>query len=716
MAVQTYLGDRVICDFESDTKPTNIMDGAFLTVLSSRLNYIKRSGVWNVCESSGNLPLFSGGASGQTLVFKDGQWSGSYNLYNDNNVIGFGFSSTSPLPLNKGHFYSNYGGVGWATGIILESQSNSGVSSNDYGDLTTMTISGDYGDLTAMSVSGDWGDLSVSEPTVPGISIDVKLSDDRRTVSALRFRRLTSGVENYDSAIEFWVTDSGTLNPKFWIQSGNFLPYQSGRMFLGDPALPFSGIHSLKAILKQLQFDDSVIPSSGNTLSSNSGQLYWSGSKVAILSGVTENGVITYNEDYPNSFVQTGVVVVNNTLGVGINTAPSYNLHIKGSNPSLGIEAVNTIAELDFVNITNAVTQRSFIVASGTKFDIRVGSTTIPTLTIMTGAPGQVGIRTAEPRSDLELLRNSVGSTPNNNFGLFIRNDTAATSSSNEYSPPLNFRGSFWNPTGLDSMTSDFRSYVSTASGANPLTSGSGALVFEGQLNGSGYKELIRLDYDAGLKLASNRTFNSGVVFADHRGGLMEASGMCFDTGNNVLKIKTIGGNQARYHVGGTLYANNDGAVSSETNNLVPLQYYVLPANTFNGNGDRIEIYAAGSFGVQTSNFYTGSKRLMYSVAGTKIFNLDNVPSGNFNSWIVKSTFSNQTVATDSLCDYFLYTGGTYLDINGTINSAQIASMGVASIPGYRTNDNLIAFSGAGSGVFQTNMFVTFYPGNPGAV
>ena len=178
-----------------------------------------------------------------------------------------------------------------------------------------MSSSGDWGDLSAMTTSGDWGDIF--DAITPGTSIDVKLTEDRTTVSAIRFRRLVSGASNYDSTVEFWVTDSGTLLPRFWIQSGQFLPWLSGRMFLGSPDSPFSGIHTLKTVLNQLQLNDSVIPSSGNLLTSNSGQVYWSGFKLALLSGNTEDGILTYNKDYPNANVETGVKISGSRVELG---------------------------------------------------------------------------------------------------------------------------------------------------------------------------------------------------------------------------------------------------------------------------------------------------------------------------------------------------------------------------------------------------------------
>jgi len=122
MAVTRYFGDRfIITDSSSESFPTNVQDGAFGIALNSKTAYVKRSGVWVTLEASGDGPLFSGGVSGQTLVYVNNRWSGTYNVYNNNDVIGFGFSGNDSVrPLNKGHFYGGSGQAGWVTGIILE--------------------------------------------------------------------------------------------------------------------------------------------------------------------------------------------------------------------------------------------------------------------------------------------------------------------------------------------------------------------------------------------------------------------------------------------------------------------------------------------------------------------------------------------------------------------------------------------------------------------
>lgn len=908
MAIIRYLSDEFVSTTIGDSLPTDVLEGARLYSIPLRVGYVFHNNTWNAIES-GICGLVSG-RQANTIYNIGTQWTGSWNIWNNGDLIGFGFNSNNPAPLSKGHFYSEPSGylAGWVTGIILENQSNTGAV-QDWGDLTVMTDSGDWGSLSAATVSGDYG--SILDPTTPGLSIDIKLTQDRTTVSALRFRRLVSGSSNFDSTIEFWVTDSGTLLPKFWIQSGQFLPWLSGgNYFLGSPSLPFSGIHTLKTVLTQLQFLDSVIPSSGgllttnsgqlyysgfkvvvlsgntedgiitynkeypnanvesgvlisgsriiarqlkldnssvpfdstnvlhavsgklawsgsnvaiisgntenailvynedypntfaqtgvyinqgklavgistlpdynlhvhgsspsigitslsntveldmtnaiankcfiaysgsglhllvgsptsstitiregdvdisgmvrirnkddrtyqNALSSISGQLYWSGSKIAILSGNTENGLIAYNEDYPNGFVQTGVVVINSTLGVGT-TSPAYTIEAKAQSVSIGVTSTNDYSELQFQNTASA--NNALIVWSGQKLEMRAASASTPTITIVGGGPGKVGIRTNEPRGDVELFRNSIGTTQDDTYGIFLRNDTASTSVSNQYSPPLLWRGSFRNPTGLNSLSSEFRAYVSTSSGDNPLVSGSGALVFEGQRNSSGYKELIRLDYDAGLKLASNRTYNSGIVFADHRGGLMEASGMSFDTGTNVLKIKTISGNQTRYHVGGTLYSNVTSiTITASSTSVDNLLSYTVPANTLFNYGDRLEMFANGSFPSATD----GPKRFVLEIGNTKYIDMDGFFIGNGFPWFIKAVIYKYNNASDLYANVELTTGNqqapiTLSTVRSQVNNISSVCSGLSSV------NNLILFRGQ-SGVTQNSLFINYYPSN----
>lgn len=779
--ISRYIGDRIVQDFITGQPPfpTNLLSGAILNTIEPKSFFVYDGNAW--------------------------------------------------APVN--HFYVGSGIAGFTTGITLENQSNTGAF-GDWEDLTTMSASGDWGTLDSPTSSGDWG--SILDSITPGTSIDVKLAEDRRTVAAIRFRRLVSGNSNYDSTVEFWCHDSGALVPRFYIQSGLFLPWLSGKQFLGLPFLPFSGIFTEKLISKQIQIENGIIPSSGNTLSATSGQLYWSGQKAAIISGNTENAVLVYNEDYPNAIAQTGVYVNQGKLAVGISTLPDYNLQVHGSAPSVGITSLTNTAELSMTNaiqnkcylvysgsgfdtrvgsatlptttvrhgeldvsgllrirgndnrsyenalstisgqlywsgskiailsgntanglikydanypnaavqtgavhiydtalggdtfgigtslpsynletkasnaslgvtststsaeidMVNTVGNKCYFVYSGQKLDMRIGSVSIPTITIVGGSPGNIGFRTNEPRGDLELLRNSISVTQNDTYGISLRNDTASTSSSNQYSPPLIWRGSFRNPTGLNSLSSEFRSYISTSSGDNPLVSGSGALVFEGQVNSSGYKELIRLDYDAGLKLASNRTFNSGIVFADHRGGLMEASGMSFDTGTNVLKIKTISGNQARYHVGGTLYSNP--IVVPATDDVTNLMSYALPGNTLLNVGDRIDIHAAGYF-----NDASAPARLILEAFNTKIID---VSTKSFLDWTIKTSLYMKAASKTINYDYIFYTG----------NATDVKTIMVTTpsdVSGNGANNTNIVIRGQ-SGMAINRMFIDFLPAN----
>ena len=327
-----YLGDRFAA-VRAETFPVNVMSGALLNTADLKSAYIYDGNSW--------------------------------------------------APIN--HFYVGSGIPGYTTGIILENQSNSG-SFEDWGDLTAMSVSGDYGDLSAYTSASDWGDIF--DAITPGTSIDVKLTEDRTTVSAIRFRRLSSGASNYDSTVEFWVTDSGVLLPRFWIQSGQYLPWFSGRMFLGSPSLPFSGVHTLKTILNQLQINDSVIPSTGNLLTSNSGQIYWSGFKLALLSGDTEDGIVTYNKEYPNVNVETGV-------------------KISGGRVELEqIRIANTTIPFDTSNVLSS--SGTFLLWSGLPLALLSGNTNDGILTYNSAYPNanvETGVKISGSRVELGQVR-----------------------------------------------------------------------------------------------------------------------------------------------------------------------------------------------------------------------------------------------------------------------------------------------------------------------
>ena len=852
--ISRYIGDRIVQDNITGQPPfpTNLLSGAILNTIEPKSFFIYDGNAW--------------------------------------------------APVN--HFYVGSGISGFTTGITLENQSDISAL-GDWEDLTTMSTSGDWGTLDSPTSSGDWG--SILDSITPGTSIDVKLAEDRRTVAAIRFRRLVSGNSNYDSTVEFWCHDSGALVPRFYIQSGLFLPWLSGKQFLGLPFLPFSGIFTEKLIGKQIQIENGIIPSSGNTLTANSGQLYWSGQKAAIISGNTEDGVLTYNKDYPNvnvesgvkisgqrmelgqvrfasndipfdvssvlhatsgqlywsgykaaiisgstenavlvydegypnAVAQTGVYVNQGRLAVGLSTLPDNNLQVHGSAPSIGITSLTNTAEL---SMTNAIQNKCYFVYSGSGLETRVGLANLPTMTVREGdvdisgmirirgsdnrayqnalsttsgklywsgqnvlihsgftdgglityhpdypnanvesgvlvsgdrlfvrnssptitldltaaslssfdikidnadnafkivstegndvAPfviyqggsnntltingnssSSVGIRTNDPVSDLDVTRTNIQQNVISGYGIYLKNDSASTNTTNQYSPPISWRGSFRNPTGLNSVTSEFRAYISTSSGTNPLGRGSGALVFEGQTGYNGFNEIIRLDYDAGLKLAPNRTFNSGIVFADHQGGLREASGLSFDTGTNVLKIKTISGNQARYHVGGTLYSMTDFVAA--VGDVGDLASFTVPANTLWNFGDRLEMSSHGVFAPS----HDGPKRLILEINNTKCIDFDNVARNSSGTWRISASSCRLNTANQVHSSVVLITGRSW-SADGTPDQAitndnepGYINHTHATVSGLLNADQLIRIRGQ-SGVQVQSFFINYYPGN----
>lgn len=764
MAIINYLGDKFVSTSSTDTLPGFALEGAILYSIPLRVGYIYNNNTWNPIES-GIAGLVSGRQS-NTIYNMGTQWTGSWNIWNNGDLIGFGFNSNNSTPLNKGHFYNEPSGyiAGWVTGIILENQSNTGAF-EDWIDLTAMTTSGDWGDLTAQTTSGDWG--SILDPTTPGISIDVKLRQDRTTVSALRFRRLVSGSSNYDSTIEFWITDSGTLLPKFTIQSGQFLPWLSGKNFLGAPELPFSGIHTEKVVAKQIQLLDGAAPGSGtNVLSSLSGQLYWSGQKVGILSGTTEDGVLTYNKDYQNINVESGIKISGQRVELGqarfansdipfdvtgilhstsgklywsgknilvhsgvtdgglITYHPDYpnanvesgvlvsgdRLFIRNASPTITLDL--TAVDLSSFDIKIDNSDKAFKIVSTegndvTPFSISQGGSN-NTLTINNS---RVGVRTNDSISDLDVFRQNIQESLGSGQGIYIRNNSASTSSTNQYSSPMTWLGSFWNPTGLNSVTTEFRAYVSTSSGNEPLGSGSGALVFEGQTGGAGYKELMRLDYHAGLKLSSGRTWNSGIIFTDHRGGLMAASGMRFNTGSNVLQIKTISGNQARYHVGGVLSSqiNDDDALAGA---VIDLATYTIPANTLSFTGDRIRFSAEGTM-YGTTN---GPKRLILEVYNQKCIDFDAVARDTYAGWSIDGYLYKTNSSFDVGVKVVFITGHSNLlggdDSIITNTQAPRLAMMTTTVGSGTCNANGKIHIRGQSGVSCYSLFVDYCPAN----
>ncbi len=110
MAVTRYIGDRFISNLSTDTFPTDVLEGGVLYSIPQRVEYAFFNGTWNPVRSG--VAGICAGQSGMTIYNMGDQWSGSYNVFNNNDLIGFGFIPANPLPLSKGHFYSNSGLVG----------------------------------------------------------------------------------------------------------------------------------------------------------------------------------------------------------------------------------------------------------------------------------------------------------------------------------------------------------------------------------------------------------------------------------------------------------------------------------------------------------------------------------------------------------------------------------------------------------------------------
>lgn len=121
-----------------------------------------------------------------------------------------------------------------------------------------------------------------------------------------------SGLVDFPSPFQAhnYLRGNSTANALEWRTPNQVLNDITGLLKSGGDHL--TGNYSITGgvlSLTGLRVNDSDIPTIGHHLTANSGQLYWSGSKVLIQSGTTEDGIITYNKDYPNTVVESGVKV-----------------------------------------------------------------------------------------------------------------------------------------------------------------------------------------------------------------------------------------------------------------------------------------------------------------------------------------------------------------------------------------------------------------------
>lgn len=265
----------------------------------------------------------------------------------------------------------------------------------------------------------------------------------------------------------------------------------------------------------------------------------------------------------------------------------------------------------------------------------------------------------ATASSLLDVSKASIGVTQSDANGIKVENPTAATATTNQYSPPIVWEGSFWNPTGLNSVTTDFRAYVKTTSGTNPLGSGDGSWVMESQQGGDGYKEYLRVNPISG--------------------------GLGITTPTS----------QTRYTVGGTLYSSSSSAQA--TNGAVAdLITYTLPANTIYNTSDRVEISACGSFDLG----YAGGTRLILEACNTKLIDIQNIPSMN-NVWQIKASLFVLAGLPTLIYDILTITGDT---------TPVMVAMNVGiSLSGNANVNNNIILRGQ-SGITARNMTIRYYP------
>lgn len=134
-----------------------------------------------------------------------------------------------------------------------------------------------------------------------------------------------SGITNFPTPIQGqnYLRGTSAADGLEWQTPNQVLNSLTGLLKSGGDDLTgnyrLSGNLTLSGIIaRQLQLiNDPAATSGANILSNYSGQLYWSGQKVGILSGVTEDGVLTYNKDYQNINVETGILISGQRIELG---------------------------------------------------------------------------------------------------------------------------------------------------------------------------------------------------------------------------------------------------------------------------------------------------------------------------------------------------------------------------------------------------------------
>lgn len=161
------------------------------------------------------------------------------------------------------------------------------------------------------------------------VNVKVMSEGGSSTASQLFFVRedglSLSGLVGFPSPIQTYnyLRGNSTADALEWQTPNQILNNLTGVLKSGGDDLTgnyrLSGNLTLSGVItRQVQLiNDPSAASGANILNNFSGQLYWSGQKVLVHSGVTAHGVITYNPDYPNANVETGVLISGQRIELG---------------------------------------------------------------------------------------------------------------------------------------------------------------------------------------------------------------------------------------------------------------------------------------------------------------------------------------------------------------------------------------------------------------
>jgi hypothetical protein len=185
------------------------------------------------------------------------------------------------------------------------------------------------------------------------------------------------------------------------------------------------------------------------------------------VSGGTTNWAI-YNNTAANVYLGTG------NVGLGTNVL-SYNLHLKASAASLGVESTTSTAEIDMIN---SVGNKCFMIYTGQDLQIRVFNPSTPAITIIGASPNKIaffGLTTATYDLSLEgnaartlaLERHTTANTAGNN--LILQAGGATAGATNKAGGTLRLNGGVSTGSGTGTIEFWVSQSVAAATSDNSL-------------------------------------------------------------------------------------------------------------------------------------------------------------------------------------------------------------------------------------------------------